>query len=529
MRFLQSATLALVSAATLAAAPVISGVYNAASWAPPALPNSGVAQGAIFTLKGSGLGPATLQQVTAYPLPTTAGLAGTSVTVTVNGVTETCIMIYTVSGQVAAILPSATPIGTGTLTVNYQGAEGSIPIQVVPANLGTFTLNEAGSGPGVFTDTSYSPITMINPAYPGQTLILWGTGLGAIAGNETEPPQQVDLGTGAQVQVGNQPATVLYAGRGSSPGLDQINFVVPANVTGCRTSVAVTVKGTTGNVTSIAIAPQGQPTCGDTYGFLTGTNLQTAISRGSINFAGVQVSRLDGNDTLAADFYTYPLNSLIRSYGGSFGASMNSCSAYEIYGTELVLADPVQPTFLNAGVSLALAGPNGTKTVAPSQTGHYDAEFGTASSPAYITPGAYSISNGSGSSAVGPFTWSTILPASIAATLPTRVNRSQDLTLTWSGGSLFSVVTILMYNGVAATSPNDSFVELICTANASAGSFTIPSALLNLLPANGFGLPGIPGVNIQIGGDIIDHFTASGIDSANVSAFITQGGVVPIQ
>jgi uncharacterized protein (TIGR03437 family) len=121
---------------------------------------------------------------------------------------------------------------------------------VLAANFGTFTLNEGGSGPGVVTDTLFNPITFANTAYPGESLILWGTGLGAISGDETNPPTEVDLNTGVQVYVGNQPATVQCGGRSSSPGLDQINFVVPAGVTGCKVSVAVLVKGVTGNITS---------------------------------------------------------------------------------------------------------------------------------------------------------------------------------------------------------------------------------------------------------------------------------------
>lgn len=197
-------------AALLAAAPSILGVYNAASWAPPALPNSGVAQGSIFTITGTALGPTTLLQAQTYPLPTTQGLGGTTIQVTVNGVTENCIMVYTSANQVAAILPSPTPVGTGTLTVTYQGQSSSISMPVLAANFGTFTLNEAGSGPAVVTDASYNPITFINSAHPGQTLILWGTGLGAISGDETNPPTESDLHTGVEVLVGNQPATVLY-------------------------------------------------------------------------------------------------------------------------------------------------------------------------------------------------------------------------------------------------------------------------------------------------------------------------------
>ncbi len=269
MSLLRLTALALGCAAALAAAPAITGIVNAASWVPTNLPNSGIAQGAIFSLTGSGLGPATLQQPQNYPLPTTQGLGGTTIQVTVGGVTENCIMVYSVATQVGALLPSATPVGSGTLTLSYQGASSSIAIHVVGANFGTLALNEGGTGPAVVTDTNYNPITMINAAHPGDTLILWGTGLGPVTGDETEPPTQIDLGTGVQVQVGNQPAAVMYGGRGSSPGLDQINFVVPAGVTGCKTSIAVVVKGITGNVTSMAVAPVGQTTCGKTYRGLT--------------------------------------------------------------------------------------------------------------------------------------------------------------------------------------------------------------------------------------------------------------------
>src|ERR1700722_17386422 len=216
---------AFAYAAALAAAPSITAIYNAASYAPPSLPNSGIAQGSIFTLFGGGLGPNPAQEAFSYPLPTTQGLGGTTVQVTVSGVTKNCVMIYASNTQVNAILPSATPVGTGMLSVSYQGATGSISVQVLAGSFGTLTLNSAGSGPAVVTDASYVPITMVNTAHPGDTLILWGTGLGAASGDETEPPQQVNLNTGVEVLVGDKPATVSYGGRGSSPGGDPTNLV----------------------------------------------------------------------------------------------------------------------------------------------------------------------------------------------------------------------------------------------------------------------------------------------------------------
>lgn len=533
MRLLSFGAIALSCAAVLTAAPSITGIYNGASWAPPGLPNSGIAQGAIFTVTGSGLGPATLQQVESYPLPTTQGLGGTSIQVTVGSTTETCPMIYTSAGQVAAILPSATPVGTGTLKLTYQGATSSISVQVMTANFGTFTLNEGGSGPGVLTDTSYHPITYINPAYPGEALILWGSGLGATTGDETEPPTEVDLGTGVQIFVGGQPAQVSYGGRSSSPGLDQINFVLPAGVsTGCKISVAVLVKGVTGNVSTAAIAPTGQPTCNETYGAMTVANLQQAISSGSFSYGVAQLSRIgSGNDEIQAFFGNYPINSLIRTYGGSFGPSPGSCTAYELSGASLVLSDPVKPTYLDGGPNLVITGPSGNQTIAATSTGYYSGTLATEPTK-YLAPGSYSASNGGGGSNVQGFTWNLTVPAFVVPTnIPAAVNRAQDLTLIWTGGSAYPLVTILGISGLVAGSSN-SYVEFICDAVGSAGQFTIPSVILNLLPTNGYGALDVPGVDLQVAGFAFADSTVAGspgLDAGILSAFVSTGGIAKIQ
>jgi hypothetical protein len=90
-----------------AAQPVIagSGILNGASYAVPGLPNSGIAQGSIFIVFGQNLGPATIVQVSRFPLPTSNGLAGTSIKVTVGGTTVDAIMLYTLASQVAAVSP----------------------------------------------------------------------------------------------------------------------------------------------------------------------------------------------------------------------------------------------------------------------------------------------------------------------------------------------------------------------------------------------------------------------------------------
>src|SRR5215471_624741 len=115
-------------------APMISAIENAATNVPPGLPNAAIAQGALFVVKGKNLGPASVVVATAFPLLTSIG--GTSMKVTVAGTTVNVIMYYSLAIQIAGILPSRTPAGTGTLTVTYNGLDSAIaPIVVVPNNI----------------------------------------------------------------------------------------------------------------------------------------------------------------------------------------------------------------------------------------------------------------------------------------------------------------------------------------------------------------------------------------------------------
>lgn len=157
------------------------GVLNAASYRLPGLPGSGIAQGSIFVIFGQNLGPASLVQVQQWPLPT--NLAGTEVLVTANGVTQNCYLLYTLSTQVAALLPSSVPVGPATIQVRYNGQlSNSVQIEVVAHAFGIFSRNQQGFGPAIvqnYIDPMTLPVNGIGtPAHPGQTVIIWGTGLG---------------------------------------------------------------------------------------------------------------------------------------------------------------------------------------------------------------------------------------------------------------------------------------------------------------------------------------------------------------
>jgi hypothetical protein len=93
-------------------------------------------------------------------------------------------------------------------------------------------------------------------------------------------------------------------------------------------------------------------------------------------------------------------------------------------------------------------------------------------------------------------------------------------------------VGIYLFNGVKATSSLKSYVDIVCSAEGSAGTFTIPSTLLSLLPAGGFATPTTPGVLIQLGGIAQSNFAVTGspgIDEGFFTAFIASGAVAAIQ
>jgi len=112
--------------------------------------NALLAQGAIFILKGSGLGPADISIAPAAFQSTS--LSGTSVAVTLGTTTVNALMYYTSASQVTALLPSNTPTGAGMFTVTYNGqTSNSIGHTVVANNLGIFTIDSSGQVQAIVT------------------------------------------------------------------------------------------------------------------------------------------------------------------------------------------------------------------------------------------------------------------------------------------------------------------------------------------------------------------------------------------
>ena len=193
--------IASIFAISAVAQPAIGGIVNAASYAQAPVGNNIVAQGAIFVIFGKGMGPAALVAPASLPLPTSLPDSnGTSVSVASGGQTIAAYMVYSSAGQVAAILPSSTPAGPASVTITYSG-QTSAPYKLLVGKsaLGVFTRNSQGDGPGIAlvyrsaTDVSIDSLT--NSAQAGETMVIYGTGLGAIAGADNVAPGVVPAGS----------------------------------------------------------------------------------------------------------------------------------------------------------------------------------------------------------------------------------------------------------------------------------------------------------------------------------------------
>ncbi|MFN0169227.1 MAG: hypothetical protein ACKV22_22615, partial [Bryobacteraceae bacterium] len=267
---LKLACVCFLLASPAGAAPEIRAILNAASYAVPPLPNSGIARGSMFVVFGTELGPDDLRQAAGFPLPTTLG--GTSIRVTVGATSVDALLVYAWTTQVAGILPSGTPEGIGLMEVTYNGHAGQAgAFRVVRSSPGILAQNQAGGGQALaqnFNSATDQPRNSLSrPARSGQVVTLWATGLGPIPDNEAIVPAPRDLNINLQVLVGGKPATIRYKGRsGCCPGVDQIVFEVPSGINGCYVPLVVQVDSAVSNFTNLSVAGPDGGDCTDLSG-----------------------------------------------------------------------------------------------------------------------------------------------------------------------------------------------------------------------------------------------------------------------
>ena len=560
--YVQLCVVLLFAGAAALAQPAVypNGVVNAASFVPVGLPGGDIAQGSMFAVFGQNMGPTIPVTATTWPLPTSGGLGGVTVQVTDSaGQTRYAILLFVSAGQINAVLPSATALGQASIKVTY-GGQTSAPqtFNVVARSVGLFSLNVAGSGPGVVVDyhgSGYSYSNLGNSAYPGDVVVLWGTGLGALpSGDETQPPPQTNLGAVAEVWVGGQQvptANIQYEGRSTFAGEDQVNFQLPADVpVGCYVPVVLRAGGVVSNITTISIASSGGACSTDS---LSASDLETVRSNGwlrlaSMNLYKMTVLNLNPGvyDELASRVKLYDYGTVLRAnrLGATVVVPFGTCTGLS---SRVSASDPLNLSenpgtseqSIDAHAPLNLLGPRGSKQGANDDgTGlgggipNYTGSFG----PEYLVPGLYTLDDGNGSPNIGPYRTTLTLPGQIVwanhANIGT-VSRSQDLTVTWTGGD--SSREYVMIEGLSTDTSAGIGAMFVCAERASAGQFTIPSLVLSRLPASGTmvlggqSMPsGVLEVNsVSLGGPT--RFQAQGLDVATFGYLMSNVRIVAYQ
>jgi len=547
----------LLAAVSAFAQPAVSegGILTSAFRSNPRLPNGGVAQGSLFSIYGAGLGPSSGVGVSSLPLQQT--LAGTSIRVTSGGMTINCFPIFTIQGQVNAILPSNTPVGNATLVVTFNGASSvARSFRVVASSFGTFSANGQGFGPGSITNFESAtavPLSnsVLRSARPGQTLTLFGTGLGPLpAGtpdNAAAPAVQIGAAN-IELYVGNIRANVAYAGRAPGfVGLDQINFVVPTGLLGCSIPVYVRIGQIISNFTTIAISAAGGA-CSDPLG-LSSSQLDRLVQTGSLKVGSIVLARLDfetsvpgfGNfnlksDSGLADFVEYTPQTIEFNTGTNVGGvtSFGTCYVFSGTATDTEVIDPIALKQLDAGSLINVSGPKGAKTLKKSANsiGLYSESFGTSGlsipgfpgmgDTSYLEAGNYTFNNGAGGADVRGFNANLTIAGALNWTnkaTTTTVSRAQGLTVNWTGADPSGYVVVFGYSSIDA-STNSTTVSFVCTERGSAGTFTVPPQVLLALPPTPTGSAALDdapfGALALSSGSNPVSFTAPGLDVGTI-------------
>jgi len=215
-----------------------------------------IAPGTIVSISGANFAGSSLS-ASSVPLPTVLGDTG----VNFNG---TAVPLFFVSnGQILAQAPFNLPAG---VAVSIQVRRGSNLSAVQTANVaavspGIFTVDQASSAGAVLHAADFSLVTSSSPARPGESLLIYCTGLGPlqtpVASGSSAPsvPPLAQTTLLPTVTIAGLPATVTYSGLAPGlVGLYQITVQAPTALPTGNQPVQITTGGVVSNTAMLAAA-----------------------------------------------------------------------------------------------------------------------------------------------------------------------------------------------------------------------------------------------------------------------------------
>ena len=476
-----------LAGADIPASPAIApgGIVNAASRLPASLRGGAIARGARFTIPGVRLGPDTGVRGSESEPP--AKLADVSVRIAQRDVVADAGLLLVSATRIDAWIPDGAPLGDVQLTVTYQGRPSEpYELTLVPSSAGFFSGETA---PEALPAARRKP-----EAAPGDTVTLWGTGLGETA---------LDL------FVGGKPAEAVRATTAACcKGVEQIEFRVPAGAPlGCFVPVlARAPDGRPSNAVPIAVHAPGQA-CRDEVDWFR-ESVEHATRAGFVALARVSLDIKVSSRTDAWLHFDYGIGSFGRQESGQRQfpplPPASTCTVFtarinlrQIMGQARTPAEwtsiPEKTPGnrrLDAGAAISVSGPAGARSLNRDARQHeyYDAMLGglvpyshDAPKPMYLGRGSYTVAAPGGPD-IGPFSVNLDVPPAVEWKNRDRIaaiERDKGVAVEWKAARGNDAIVILAAN--ADRYSGDSAVCL-CMARARDGRFRIPPIALGNLP-----------------------------------------------
>lgn len=273
--------------------PSIGAVVNAASYA-----DGPVSPGMMVTIFGTNIGPPTLTHLrVGQNGRLLTELEGTRVLF--EGVPAP--LIYVSATQTTAMVPYAAAARAAiNVQVEYQGVRSAPVVKLVsPVSPGIFARDASGRGLGAIVNPDGSLNSPSNPARPGDTILVYFTGEGALR----EAVQDGAIATGAlftqatfTAEIGGRPAGVAYTGAapGNTFGFAQANIIVPADLPSGGSLPLVLRTGTVASQANLTVAVTG-PVPSTTSVFLIHGINQSAADMNALRATLTGPSGLDPN------------------------------------------------------------------------------------------------------------------------------------------------------------------------------------------------------------------------------------------
>jgi len=225
----------------------VSAVTNGASFA-----SGTIVPGEIATIFGSNLTSSTgINLTSSLPLP----VSFLNSVVLVNGCAATPLFaVDNVSGQQQINFQAPWELAGQQAAIVQVETDGVLSrpllVTVAGAQPGIISYSAGGNNFGAILHADYQLADTVHPATAGETMLLYGTGLGTVSApqHDGNPANGESTIATASVTVGAMPAKVEFSGLAPGfVGLNQVNFDVPAGLTPGNQAVVVSLGGVSSN------------------------------------------------------------------------------------------------------------------------------------------------------------------------------------------------------------------------------------------------------------------------------------------